>query len=431
MAKEKKSLITRLLEGKEKSEEYARSTLPTNRWQLFFDIFKGNFWKLVKVNLLMLLFFLPTIALFVIRVIIAGGNATLYPFQGNLGMSGIFASGRISGMAESLQFQTDAIFFAALLVSMLIASVGLAGGMYVVRNMVWTEGIFVTNDFWRGVKLNYKNALQTTLLYGAVLLLTSVLINVVEMTLAMGGVDQFQTVMFRISQALCYVLIGFGGAIALWMISLGVNYTQNFFQLLKNAFFITIGSLPQTIFFGVIALAPYFLFLFNVTFITGIAVVIIAFFGFAYTLLVWLDFSQWLFDKYLNPKIEGAKVGRGLYSKGGQPLNPEDESEASIEYQRVLLAAGKSQLSARPIKPIDDELTVYELPESFTREDLKKLRESKQTIAEDSAAYVEEHKNDENYVEYNRQFAEREKALQETDSKKKKKKNKRPKLLGE
>ena len=59
MAQQKRGFITRLLEGKEKSEESARSTLPTNRWQLFWDIFKGNFGKIVKVNLLILIFFIP------------------------------------------------------------------------------------------------------------------------------------------------------------------------------------------------------------------------------------------------------------------------------------------------------------------------------------------------------------------------------------
>ena len=52
MAQQKKGWVAKLLESKEKSEEYARSTLPTNRWQLFWDIFKGNFGKIVKVNLL-------------------------------------------------------------------------------------------------------------------------------------------------------------------------------------------------------------------------------------------------------------------------------------------------------------------------------------------------------------------------------------------
>lgn len=428
MAQEKKGLITRLLEGKEKSEEYARSTLPTNRWQLFWDIFKGNFGKIVKVNLLMLLFFLPTIALVVLRVLMQQNNGVLYPFDANL-TTGFPASGPMQGVAESLAFQTDLVFYIGLVVSMLIASVGLAGGMYVVRNMVWTEGIFVTNDFWRGVKLNYKNALQTTLLYGLLLALTGTVINMVDLSFAVGGLDTVQTVMFTISKVLCYVMMIFGGMMALWMVALGVNYKQTFFQLLKNAFFISIGTFPQTLFFGALSLIPYLLFLFGQEFFLIAAIIVVLLFAFAYTLLVWLDFAQWVFDKYINPKIEGAKVGRGIYNKNGTPALTGDDSAASIEYQRVLLAAGKSQLSARPMKPIDDGLKVYELPESFTREDLKKLRESKQTIAEDTQAYAEKHKNDARYVEYNRQFEEREKALQETDAKKKKKR--KPKLLGD
>ena len=72
------------------------------------------------------------------------------------------------------------------------------------------------------------------------------------------------------------------------------------------------------------------------------------------------------------------------------------------------------------------------MPTSFSREDLKRLRESKQNIVEDTEAYAEEHKNDLRYVEYNKTFDEREKALQdEVDKNGKKKKRKPPKLLGE
>ena len=127
-------------------------------------------------------------------------------------------------------------------------------------------------------------------------------------------------------------------------------------------------------------------------------------------------------------------MGRGIYNKDGSSSNDSDgESGASLEYQRVILAHGRSRLVARPIKPIDDSLQVYELPQSFTRDDLKRLRESKQNIAEDTETYAEEHKNDLRYVEYNRQFDEREKALQEQDAKKGKKgkKLKPPKMLGD
>ena len=55
---EKKGLVARWLEGKERSEEYARSTLPTSRWALFWDIFKGRFGKMILINLLVFVTFL-------------------------------------------------------------------------------------------------------------------------------------------------------------------------------------------------------------------------------------------------------------------------------------------------------------------------------------------------------------------------------------
>ena len=194
----------------------------------------------------------------------------------------------------------------------------------------------------------------------------------------------------------------------------------------------SIGTLFQTIFFGALAALPFLLLLIGGSFFTAIAVIMILLFGLAYALLVWLDFAQWVFDKFINPKIEGAKVGRGIYARDGSSQTTGGDSASALEYQRIILSHGRSRLVARPIKPIDDSLQVYELPQSFTREDLKKLRESKQNIVDDSEAYAEEHKNDLRYVEYNRQFDERERALQEEDVKGKKKRAKKPpKMLGE
>ena len=85
----------------------------------------------------------------------------------------------------------------------------------------------------------------------------------------------------------------------------------------------------------------------------------------------------------------------------------------------------KSELSSRPIKPITDDLKVYELPESFSRDDLKKLRESKQAIAEDTQKYADEHKDDEKYVTYNAQFENKEEEAEPDDKKGKKDKKKK------
>lgn len=431
MAQQKKGLVARLLEGKERSEEYARSTLPTNRWQLFWDIFKGNFGKIVKVNLLTLVFFIPLIFVLIMYFTVLNGSGYIYPFGANLGV-GYPAAPNQQGIAELLVLQNGLLLYIGLFVTSFIAALGFAGGLYVVRNMVWTEGIFVSNDFWRGIKLNYKNALQTTLFFTVLFSLFHAVIGTIDFSLAIGNLSKAQTVFMNISKVMSYIFIVLLIMVSFWMLALGVNYDLKFFMLIRNAFIVTVATVFQTAFFIVLALIPYLLLLIQSPFFMLIGILAALLFALAYTFLVWLDFAQWVFDKYINPRIQGAKVGRGIFNKDGSSSVTGGESESALEYQRTILAYGKSRLVARPIKPIDDSLQVYDLPTSFTREDLKRLKESKQNIIEDTEAYAEEHKNDLRYVEYNKTFDEREKALQdELDAKGKKKKRKPPKMLGE
>ena len=431
MAQQRKGLISRLMEGKEKSEDYARSTLPTNRWQLFWDIFKGNFGKIVKVNLLTLLFFVPLLAVVIFYAMLIDSNGIIYPFGANLGI-GYPAAPMQQGLAELLSLQNSFVLYAGLMVTGFIAAIGLAGGMYVVRNMVWTEGIFVTNDFWRGIKLNYKNALETTLLFTVALMLTGMALQFAEFSIVAGNLTGLEIVMMRISKVISYLFLAVATMVCFWMLALSVNYKLTLFGMIRNAFLLMLATLPQTIFFIVVAFLPFACFIIGGATFAMIGFILVVMFGISYPLLVWLDFAQWVFDKYVNPKIKGAKVGRGIYNKDGSSTLTGDDSSAVLEYKKALLAHGKSRLVARPIKPIDDSLEVYELPTSFTREDLKRLRESKQNIAEDTEKYAEEHKNDLRYVEYNKQFEERERALQdEVDANGKKKKRKPPKLLGQ
>ena len=158
-------------------------------------------------------------------------------------------------------------------------------------------------------------------------------------------------------------------------------------------------------------------------------------FGISLMLLIWLDYTQWAFDKFIESRREGGKVNRGIYSKTDKKGG--SQSKAVQQYQQNLEEAAsiRSDLSSRPIKPITDDLKVYELPESFSRDDLKKLRESKNAILEDTQQYAEEHKNDEKYVTYNAQFEKAEeerKAKEEQEAKGKgKDKNKGKKPTGE
>ena len=395
---EKKGFIARMLEGKERDEEYARSTLPSNRWALFWDILKGRFSKLVIVNLLMLIFFIPLIVVIVLRFAYSGLQGSIFPFS-NWALVGFPAYPNMIGAPQRIELSTNILFGALLVGSSLIASVGLSGGMYVIRNMVWTEGIFVANDFWRGIKINFIVVLQSTVFYGVLLYLFGISISWTRVMLAIG---EGNTVLMNISMAISYVAMGILTLMYLWMLSMGANYKLKFFQLLRNAFLMSFGLIFQNVFFVALMLIPLLLTLLG-SYFQVVGVILMLLFGLSYMLLVWLDYSQWAFDKYFESKREGGKVNRGIYAKVGKGG---EQSKAVQEYQQNLEAAMsvKSDLSSRPIKPITDDLKVYELPDSFSRDDLKKLRESKEVILEDTQKYADEHKNDEKYVTYNAQF---------------------------
>lgn len=421
MAQEKKGIVARFLEGKEKSDDYARSTLPNNRWNLFFDIVKGRFGKVVIVNLIILATFLPLIVLAIFHASYVSAQGSLYPFGSNLGV-GYPAMPDTVGFAEYLVYQSNVVFFALYIVCSLIAALGLSGGGYVIRNMLWTEGVFVANDVWKGIRKNYFPVAFACLFFTAFLYVVVILTSYADVMIALG-VGNEGVIIF--AKVVSYVILGYVALMALWMISCGINYKCSVWHLIRNSFILAGAMLPQNLFFAILMFLPA-VFLFIGSLFSFIGVAFFALMGLSYVLLVWLDYSQWVFDKYVNPNLKGAKVGRGLYDRNAHDEYKEgsahDDSAALEEYRLAVMRMGKSKLASRPIKPIDDDLEVYELPTSFSREDLQKLRESKETIKADCEAYAEEHKNDARYVEYNKQFDDREKALQEPEDKKGKKK---------
>ncbi len=425
--RERKGLVARWLEGKERDENYARSTLPTSRWGLFWDILKGRFGRLMLTNLLMLITFLPMILLIFFRVTQVWAQGEMGPFGAGLTV-GVQAIPNIQGTAEYMMLQTDLLFFAGFILAGIIASIGISGGAYIIRNLIWTEGIFVANDFLRGIKRNFLNVFEAVLIFTVVLFLARFMGNLADFYVATGSSLAGWMVA---SKVVGYIFVAFFLLVCLWMISLGINYKQGPWALFRNAVVMTVGTFPQTVFFAVLALWPFLLALLTTGFFMTISIVLIVLLAFSYAFLVWMDYSQWAFDKFVNPNI-GVAVGRGLYNKdkpatSSAQTTPEADSAAEKEYRRLIVAQGRSMLVSRPIKPIDDDIEIYQLPESFSREDLQKLRESKEMMEEDVKAYAEEHKNDERYIEYNRQFDERERALQEEESGKKKKKKQQPK----
>ncbi|MBE5756495.1 MAG: hypothetical protein E7342_01720 [Clostridiales bacterium] len=382
-------IFSKLIMGSEKTEEQARAALPSNRWELFWDILKGSFGKVIGLNLLVLLFCIPIFLLAIYN------NATLsyYASQGTFSQGlGVGYPGITSlvGLSESLEVQVSYQYIFLPLFS-LIGAVGLAGGAYVAKNMVWTEGIFVVSDFWRGIKKNFGTIMCVALFYSVLFFLLNLSISYLGLVYVVTT-NKVIKVFSIISKVFAIVTIVFITMISMYMLTIGVTYKCTFWQLLKNSTILTWALLPRNIFFGAIALIPFILLLFKGAMST-VAISVIIILGISWFLLVWTNYSQWVFDEHINDKVEGAKKNRGIYEKVKN-----DNAKSLEKYKETLIHAGRSKLSTRPIRPIDEdkeELAI--LPTSFSRADLQKLQDSKNAIYKEIDDYVEEHKNDEQY----------------------------------
>ena len=378
----KKGFIAKIIEGPERSETYARSTLPTNRWELGWDVFKTNKGKLFGLNLLTLLFCLPLVALFVMRYVLKTVDIAIFPFTQNMGV-GYPAYPATSGLQAQLALNVNVEFFKFVIIGVAFLAVAISGGFYVMRNMVWAEGVMVASDFFKGVKQNYFVVFFSLLFYTVIMAASVLSLNMSSVLIATGGGIKWLLV---VAQVLTYVIMAIATMMVFYMITLGITYKLSFGALIRNSFILSIALVPTNVFFMAFSAVWLLLLLLGkvmpLFLIIGIFMVFI--WGVSLFMLVWTDYSNWVFDTYVNEKVPGAKKNRGIYKPSANDT-AEDEN-AVIE---------RSKLTSRPIKPITDtEVEIYELPTSFSRADLQKLEETKEAMRRDSDKYAEEHKND-------------------------------------
>lgn len=421
------NFVNRLVIGKEKSEDYARNSLPSNRWELFWDIFKSRFGKLFLINIITLLFFLPLVALLFFRYLNVVNYGSIMPYASGFGV-GYQAPipADLAGLTENIVFTSNLTTFLFLPITLMIAFIGMSGSFYVMRNLVWTEGVFFSNDFWRGIKKNIKQFLIISIVYSLVFYLSILTISLADWKIASGVIPW----LFTILKVLCYVILIIISLIMMHMLPMSVTYELKITQLFKNAFFFALANPISSAFFLAIGAFPFFFLMFG-EFMMAIGLVLIIIFGFSLVLLIWTVFCQGLYDKYINDKVQGAVKNRGIYKK-----QKKDQSKSIEKYKEQLEATSVGMLSEKPIKPItDEELTLAELPQSFNRSDIEKLNASRKALYEDNERYIAEHMGDKKYVmasqnrvtleELDEQAKKRiEKAKKELESRNKKKKKK-------
>ncbi len=198
-----------------------------------------------------------------------------------------------------------------------LASVGRPGMMYVLRNWARDEHSFVWQDYKEAIKTNWKQSLPIGIING----FSFFVVFVAYVTYGQMAQDSW---FFNIPQALMVVLL------ALWwmanelMFPMMVTYKMKLKDIIRNSIIISIARLPIAfvILLGTVAVPLAILLLVPLPFSILVLLVIYGVIGFALVGFVQASFANACFDKYLNPRIEGAQVGIGLHNA------EEDEDDA-------------------------------------------------------------------------------------------------------
>ena len=399
------------MEGKELADDYTRKTLPKGRWSDTWDIFKSNFTKLILLNLFVLITFLPGIAIIIFRNMYYTGLGAFEPVNSSIKF---FFYPDLNGRTESVALTVDVLFYALLIVAGFIASLGIAGGTYSLRKLINTRGEFTVKGFLHGIKKCYFNTVLPVTLFMVFLYGTVIVGDWRALHIATGGSKGGATTAYVFS-IIGTVLIGIYCA---WLFAAGTTYKLGLGQLIKNSFVLMIGAPVHTLFMAGFSLIPVWLFLMG-SFFRTLGIILMIFFGFAFVLLSWTSFTQWVFDLYITPNLKTEDKQRNV-KKTEKELAQEKLDEEKRQAME-LLAAGRSELIARPILPVSDTAVITPFGKTFTRENLSAANSERDKLKSDIAEYEKAHLGDEVYVQYNKLFADREKALQTPEGKKGKK----------
>ncbi len=320
-------MMNRYYYGKSGKGDFTKEDLPETRMQLFWEMLRVRFTGLFKLNLLYVLAWIPAI--------IVIGRGLIMAYNGLTAMAEMQAQVESGAMAAEAMAATNADmidYFKAVLVQtlvLLIPAVGItgpftAGLCYVTRNWARDEHSFVWSDYWQAVKENWKQALPTSVITGLVPMM-------VYMCYTFYGEMAGDNLFFLVPQALSIVVC------VVWLCSLMyiypqmVTYAMNYKTLIRNSMIMAISCLPMTVGLKLLSIVPAVICA-VISFFTPYAVYAMLAYaayyillGFALSRFVSASYTNGVFDRMLNARIEGAQMNRGLYNE------EEDEEEEAAQ----------------------------------------------------------------------------------------------------
>ena len=203
-----------------------------------------------------------------------------------------------------------------------------AGAAYIMRNWARDQHAFLLSDFKDAFKSNWKQALPVSVISAFVPVLAFTAVTYYG-ELATSSMVMLLPLILVISATLVWTLM------LPLLYPMMVGYELRTGDLLKNAFLMSAARLPQMLLARIITLIPVAVMLVGLYIGNAWVMMIMSayymLFGFAFSRLVYASVANGIFDRYLNPHIEGAQVGMGLRPQTEEDLLLDEDDEEEDE----------------------------------------------------------------------------------------------------
>lgn len=354
-----------------KQEQYERrfDTLNASRFSFGFRLFRGHFSRMVLMNLIMLVSIIPLIYLYVVRFNYVKTQNGVLPTSANVAI-GYLPFTSLAGAEAKVTYIANVDLFKFLPLAVLPFGVALAGSLYIVRNILWLEDVKFFKDFWQGIKKNWI-VIAFTFLIALIISLCMVNISYNDYYAAIGE-PKFASTFTNVLSIIAIILFS---VIYLNACVMTVTYRVKFFGLLKNSFLISVILSPIHAIMLIFAVLP-FLFAYLGVLLGGglflaIGLVFVIAFGFSYFVLVWSNYSHWIYEKFLPAPLT---------------RKPESAIKKSAEQRAKIEAQINYHVNVKPFDEYDK--LVESLPSVFTIKDIDDLNDSKNEMKKESDEFV-------------------------------------------
>ena len=266
--------------------DFTENHLPSTRYEVFSDCLKINKTLLVRLGFRLMLFCLPLIICSMLMDISVSTLQEQY-LNGEVELTAIYSTINL--------FNFINIFLWGLI------GVGFAGCFKVVRRLIWQEPIFINNDFFDGIKLNFKPFALIFMCAGFTIF--------VSMSSYMGGTGEWIVQSLSIFTSIIFLL-----PILIIMMGLYNVYNITFKEAIYNSLIIYIKNLFKNLLmtliivlvFGLVIISgalKYLLFFILPLFIVPILMVGVHL------------YLCYLFDIHINQKSYPDYVDKGIHRR--------------------------------------------------------------------------------------------------------------------